>query len=54
MSNYTDGAVTKPRAIVAIIDQEIVQVPSTRALRAAWTELVEVLALGPDPQTRDA
>jgi hypothetical protein len=53
MSSYTDGAVTKLRAIVAIIDQEIVQVPSTPALRAAWTELVEVLALGHAPQTRE-
>jgi len=53
MSNYTDGAVTKLRSIVAIIDQEIVQVPPTPALRAAWAELVEVLALGPSPQTRE-
>jgi len=52
MSNYTDGAVIRLRAIVAAIDQEIVQVPPTPALRAAWTELVEVLALGPAPQTR--
>lgn len=53
MSNYTDGAVTQLRAIVAIIDQEIVQVSPTPALRAAWAELVEVLALGPAPQTRE-
>jgi len=54
MSNsYADAAVTKLRAIVAVIDQEIVQVPPTPALRAAWAELVEVLALGPAPQTRE-
>jgi len=55
MSNapYGDAAVTKLRAIVAVIDQEIVQAPPTPALRAAWTELVEVLALGPAPQTRE-
>ena len=55
MSNAynTDAAVTKLRAIVAVIDREIVQVPPTPALRAAWTELVEVLALGPAPQTRE-
>jgi hypothetical protein len=55
MSNvhYTDAAATKLRAIVAVIDQQIVQVPPTPALRAAWTELVEVLALGPAPQTRE-
>ena len=54
MSNahHADAAVTKLRAIVAVIDREIVQVP-TPALRAAWAELVEVLALGPAPQTRE-
>ena len=55
MSNahYADAAVTKLRTIVAVIEQEIVQVPPTPALRAAWTELVEALALGPAPQTRE-
>jgi hypothetical protein len=53
MSNYTDGAVTKLREIVAVIDQEIVQVPPTPALQAAWSELVKVLALGPAPATRE-
>jgi hypothetical protein len=52
-AQYADAAVTKLREIVAVIDQEIVQVPPTPALRAAWTELVEVLALGPAPQTRE-
>jgi hypothetical protein len=53
MSTYPDAAVTKLRTIVAVIEQEIVQVPPTPALRAAWTELVEVLALGPAPKTRE-
>jgi hypothetical protein len=55
MSNahYADAAVTKLRAIVAVIDEEMVQVPPTPALRAAWAELVDVLALGPAPQTRE-
>lgn len=55
MSNahYTDAAVTKLRTIVAVIEQEIVQAPPTAALRAAWTELVEALAFGPAPQTRE-
>ena len=53
MSQYADAAVTRLREIVAAIDQEIVQVPPTPALRAAWTELVEVLALGPAPKTRE-
>jgi len=55
MSNaqYTDGAVNALRAIVAVIDQEIVKESATPALRAAWAELVGVLALGPAPQTRE-
>jgi hypothetical protein len=53
MSNYSDAAVTKLRAIVHAIDQEMSHAPPTVALRAAWTELVDVLALGPPPQTRE-
>lgn len=52
-SHYPDAAVTKLRAIVAVIDHEIDQVPPTPALRAAWAELVEALALGPAPRTRE-
>lgn len=55
MSNthFANAKATRLRAIVAVIDQEIVQVPPTLALRTAWAELVEVLALGPAPQTRE-
>ena len=54
MSNaYTDTAATQLRAIVATIDQEIVLAPPSPALRAAWTELVRVMALGPAPETRE-
>lgn len=55
MSNahYSDAAVTKLRAIVQAIDQEISHAPPTAALRAAWAELVDVLALGPAPETRE-
>lgn len=52
-ANFTDAAASQLRAIVAVIDQEIVQAPPTPALRAAWAELVEVLALGPAPETRE-
>ncbi|HEU0032631.1 MAG TPA: hypothetical protein VFQ53_18490 [Kofleriaceae bacterium] len=52
-AHYSDAAVTKLRAIVAAIEHEIVQVPPTSALRAAWAELVDVLALGPAPLTRE-
>ena len=55
MSNahYADEAVNKLRAIVAVIDQEIVQSPPTPALRAAWADLVGVLALGSAPPMRE-
>jgi len=53
MSNYTDAATTQLRAIVAVIDREFVQVPPTPALQAAWAKLVDVLALGPPPETRE-
>lgn len=55
MSNarYEERAVTKLRAIVAVIDREILQQPPSPELRAAWAELIGVLALGPAPQTRE-
>ena len=53
MPNYTDRTVAQLRAIVAVIDQEIVRVPPPPAFRAAWTELVDALALGPAPETRE-
>jgi len=40
------------RALVAAIEQEMVQAPPSLPLRAAWDDLVSVLALGPAPQTR--
>jgi hypothetical protein len=51
-ANYSDASLTRLRGIVAVIDRELVQAPPTAALRAAWTELVEVLALGTAPKTR--
>jgi hypothetical protein len=55
MSNapYPDVAVTKLREIVAVIEREIVQTPADSALRAAWAQLVDVLALGPPAETRE-
>mgnify|MGYP001234658303 CR=1 FL=1 len=52
MPNYSDQAVSKLRSIVATIEHEIVQAPPTAAIRAAFTELVDTLALGPAPATR--
>jgi hypothetical protein len=53
MSSYGDAAVTKLREIVAAIDHELVQAPPSAGMRAAWDELITVLALGPAPQTRE-
>lgn len=55
MSNahYGDVATTQLRAIVAVIDREMLQTPPTQALRTAWAELVQVLALSPAAETRE-
>ena len=53
MSSYTDAAVTELRSIVAVIEREILQLQPTSALRVEWAKLVDVLALGPAPQTRE-
>lgn len=52
-TTYPAAAATKLRSIVSTIDQEIVQTPPTPAMRAAWAELVGLLALGPEPETRE-
>ena len=52
MPHYSDGAVTKLREIVAAIEHEILNAPPSAGLRTAWTKLVDVLALGPEPATR--
>ena len=51
MSSYSDEAMARLRAAVDVIGREAVQ--ATPAFRAAWTELVAVLALGPAPETRE-
>jgi hypothetical protein len=53
MSSYSDEAMAKLRDVVDVIGREVVQAPSTPAFHAAWTELVEILALGPAPETRE-
>ena len=55
MSNahYGDAAVTQLRAVVAVIEEELVKTPPSPQLHAAWAELVGVLALGPAPRTRE-
>lgn len=57
--SFGDAARRNLRALVATIDHEITQLPVTGGgtpaavgLRASWTDLVAVLALGPAPETR--
>ena len=51
-SHYSDAAVTKLRTIIDAINMEIAHVPPSPTLRVEWQHLVELLALGPEPQTR--
>ena len=53
MSTYSDESVTKMRVAVEAITREVAQSPSTPAFHTAWTELVGLLALGPEPETRE-
>jgi hypothetical protein len=52
-ARYGDAATTQLRTIIAVMDREMLQTPPTPALRTAWAELIQVLALGPAPQTRE-
>ena len=44
---YQDKSVETLRTAVTTIDQQLAAVPQPALLRAAWAELVSVLALGP-------
>jgi hypothetical protein len=55
----TNAMRSRLRTVVASIDREMAQLPEhdggveqTQALRASWAELVELLALGPEPKVR--
>lgn len=50
---YGDAERSNLRACVACVDQALSQTPPGPALRAAWDDLVKVLALGPAPETRE-
>jgi hypothetical protein len=49
---YGDAARSNLRARVACVDRALAQTPPGPELRTAWDDLVKVLALGPDPETR--
>lgn len=51
-TTYNDEAVAAMRELVAVIDRDLANPASADATRAAWTKLVEVLALGPAPEHR--
>lgn len=53
MSSYSDQAMAKLRVAVSTIEHEIEVSPQAPAFVAAWAELVSILALGPEPETRE-
>jgi hypothetical protein len=50
--SYGDKSLTMMRSLVATIEREFALVPPPQPLRAAWAEMVNVLALGPAPELR--
>lgn len=55
MSTRTDGpdpARTKLRTAIARVERDLASLPADSALRASVAELVQQLALGPEPELR--
>ena len=50
--SYGDKSVATLRSLVAAIEQQFAEVAPPEPLRAAWAEMVRVLALGPVPELR--
>ena len=50
--SYGDTSVATLRSLVAAIEEQFAVVPPPEQLRAAWAEMVDVLALGPPPALR--
>jgi hypothetical protein len=50
--SYGDKSVATLRSLIAAIESQFAAVPPPEQLRAAWAELVDVLALGPPLELR--
>ena len=50
--SYGDKAETTLRTLVSVIERELATAAPTEALRAAWAEMMETLALGAAPELR--
>jgi hypothetical protein len=50
--SYGDKSVATLRSLVTAIERQFATVPPPEELRAAWAEMVDVLALGPPPELR--
>ena len=52
-TSYGDKSLASLRSLVETIDRELVATPPSEAMRAAWAQMVSVLALGPAPELRE-
>ena len=50
--SYGDRSVATLRSVVKAIERQFAIVPPPEELRAAWAEMIAVLALGPPPELR--
>lgn len=50
--SYGDKSLAKLRSLVAAIERQLATIPPSEQLRMSWSELVDVLGLGPSPELR--
>jgi hypothetical protein len=51
--SYGDKSVATLRTLIAEIERNLTSTAPAGELRAAWTQMVAILALGPAPELRD-
>lgn len=51
--SYSDPTLSTMRSMIEIVDRELAAAPPSEALRTAWAQIVEALALGSEPQLRE-